>query len=345
MHTLTDRLDDLADDAPTGGAPASEIWARGKRAYRLRAAGLVATVLMVGAAGTGIGLDLAGRGNNRVAPAPPAVTTRVALPIEYPVGKRLPDLGFTPGPLAAVWVVPRVGGGRPEVVGLVAQTGRFGTLPIHVSTGYARGAYLPLSPDGRRIAYYTHHDACQSIASSLSVHGTCAVVVRDLVSGESYAPVFKNYEPTEGFTWVDATHLVGQADMNGDGMVWEAEGWAWEPGKTAPKEINVIAVVGSPYLWEYAGIKPSWFGLDSTDPQECLSLDRNGTAVLCDLVGVISSEIALTHDGDGAVIALDIRGVEDETLRHVVAAPGAPPHVTFATDLIAYALGVDAGAS
>ena len=67
--------------------------------------------------------------------------------------------------------------------------------------------------------------------------------------------------------------------------------------------------------------------------------------VLCDVVGVIGSEIALTHDGDGAVVALDVRGVEDPALRHVVATAGAPLRVTFATDLIGAALDADGGAS
>ena len=56
-------------------------------------------------------------------------------------------------------------------------------------------------------------------------------------------------------------------------------------------------------------------------------------------------EVALTHDGDGAVVALDVRGVEDPALRHVVATAGGPLRVTFATDLIEAALDADGGAS
>ncbi len=131
MDTLHDRLAELADDAPTGGAPAAELWARGKRAHRLRAAALAATLLVVGAVGTGIGVRLADGDGNRSGPAP-AGTVGITLPIEYPVGEELPDLGDTPGPLAAIWLA-RAGGGAPEAVGLVAETGTFGTLPIDVS--------------------------------------------------------------------------------------------------------------------------------------------------------------------------------------------------------------------
>jgi hypothetical protein len=67
--------------------------------------------------------------------------------------------------------------------------------------------------------------------------------------------------------------------------------------------------------------------------------------VLCDVLGVIGPEIALTHDGNGTVVALDIHGVEDPALRDVVASAGAPQRVTFATDLIGEALDADGGAS
>jgi hypothetical protein len=62
-------------------------------------------------------------------------------------------------------------------------------------------------------------------------------------------------------------------------------------------------------------------------------------------VGVIGPEIALTHDGNGRVVALDIHGVEDPALPHVVATAGAPQGVTFATELIGAALDADGGAS
>ena len=78
----------------------------------------------------------------------------ISLPIEYPGGEELPDLGHTPGPLAAIWVAPRAGGGTPEAVGLVAATGTFGTLPIDIdmtdSQYQAADPRVALSPDGRR---------------------------------------------------------------------------------------------------------------------------------------------------------------------------------------------------
>ena len=67
--------------------------------------------------------------------------------------------------------------------------------------------------------------------------------------------------------------------------------------------------------------------------------------VLCDLVGVLGPKVALTHDGDEAVVALDVAGVKNPALRDVVATPGGPLRVTFATDLIKAALNAEGGAS
>src|SRR5689334_17808323 len=104
MDTLRDLLVDLADDAPTGGAPPAELWARGKRAQRRRLVALTAAALVVGTIGTGVGLRLGDREQSDLVPAKSVAFT---LPIQYPTGKALPELGDSPGPLAAVWLVPR----------------------------------------------------------------------------------------------------------------------------------------------------------------------------------------------------------------------------------------------
>jgi hypothetical protein len=337
MDALHDRLAELADDAPTGGAPPAELWARGKRVHRLRAAALAATVAVVGVVGVGLGMRLTDGDQDVLVPAGIA---GIALPIEYPTGDELPNLGDTPGPLAAIWLVPGEGGGGPEVVGLVAETGTFGTLPIDVwSEMYLEDpdAYFALSPDGRRIAYHTP-------ARELAV--------RDLVSGERYSPAFDGFKPRpeSEYTWVDATHLVGHVAPAGAGSEHQgsdADGWVWEPG-TAPKLVDLNTYPGSVYLWANAGKDP-WFLTDQADPRKCLSLRDLGAGktmpLLCDVVGRIGSELALTHDGTGAVVALDVHGVENPALRQVVATAGAPQRVTFATDLIGKALAVDGGAS
>lgn len=359
MDTLRDRLAELADDAPTGGAPAAELWARGKRAHRLRATALASIVLVVVAVGARIGVDLPD-GKPTVLLAPRGAGG-LALPIEYPVGEELADLGDRPGPLAAVWLAPREAytlddndaGRAPEAVGLVAQTGTFGTLPLNLSaTVYeAPDAQVALSPDGRRIAFYipTPHPGDGG-------HETRAeLVVRDLVSGEEYSPAFA-FEVRAGATWVDATRLVGHVAEGTD-----EDGWVWDVGEpgAAPKLVNP-----HPYLEDAEDYPPvDIYGGDP--PWSCKSptiTDRTGrsdASVLCDVVGFIGSDILLGHlksgahqdpdDLNRAVVALDIRDgadfpFDDPALRRVVVTPRAPHPVAFATDLIAEALDADGGA-
>ena len=157
---------------------------------------------------------------------------------------------------------------------------------------------------------------------------TGELIVHDLVSGENYSPA-SEFETRAGYTWVDATHLVGHVAGGSD-----ADGWVWEPG-TAPKLVNPITYAGTPYLGPYGG-RDLWVIDQGGGPRSCSSPARRdrGTAtkrrrtfdvpVLCDVVGVIGSEILLGHwnsdrlpgdwddpnDGNGTVVALDIHGAD-----------------------------------
>lgn len=354
MDTLHDRLAELADDAPTGGAPAAELWARGRRAHRVRVAGVAAALLVVGAVGVGVGVRLTDGSDKRSDPEPVG-PVGFSLPIDYPVGEDLPDLGDAPGPLAAIWLAPRVGGGAPEAVGLVAGTGAFGTVPIAVSYNHDETAPQPgvaLSSDGRRIAY-------ESLVGGM--------VVRDLVTGESYEPAFE-FEIREGYTWVDATHLLGHVAGGTDG-----DGWVWEPG-TAAKQVDWYAVTygGTDLSVPYNGGGPRQCSGSGPSPiiqndmirqQYGEGTGRFDVPVLCGVLGITPSGLLLGHwnsdrlpggwndpdDGNGTVVALDINGADppfaDPALRRVVATAGAPDQVSFATDLIEAALDADGGPS
>ncbi|MFZ0322519.1 MAG: hypothetical protein WAN48_00125 [Actinomycetes bacterium] len=338
MDTLHDRLAGLAEAAPTGGAPASELWSRGKRARRQRAAALAACLLVVGAMGTGIGVRLADGAYEqpRVVPAGPPLG--FTLPLNYPGGEQLPSLGATPGPLAAIWLTRRVGG-MPEVVGLVAETGTFGTLSLDLPrdhsdvTGESAGYDLALSPDGRRVAY-------------LSPTGD--LVVHDFVTGDDVRPAVWT---RPGLRWIDATRLIG-AWLPGS----DADAFMWQPS-TGVKRIDYYTFTGSPALM------PGWHafgGLDCSTPPTVA--DRSGTIgtpnpqggsafevpQLCDDLSVIGTHTLLGHDHGEQVVALDVQGgppFSDPGLLQVVALQGAPKLATFATDLIGQGLTAQGGAS
>ena len=362
MNDLESRIRD-AFRGHEGDAPAFDlshahhVAGRTRRRQMLNAAGASIGAIAVVVAITAAlgGLVRADRIPADQPPPAPARTVGIALPIEYPVGEELPDLGDAPGPLAAIWLAPRPIGGGLEAVGLVAETGTFGTLPIDVSNYHEVGHnnlaadFVALSADGRWLAY-------SSPSGELIVH--------DLVSGENYSPL-SEFSTRAGYTWVDATHLVGHVAGGSD-----ADAWVWEPG-TAPKLVDYYA---------FAEGFDLWISGNGGAPQDCLSptlLDRTGeygefipgegytveVPVLCDLLGVIGSEMLLGHwnsdrlpgdwndpnDRNGTVVALDIHGAdvafEDPALRHVVATAGAPQGVSFATDLIGEALDADGGAS
>jgi hypothetical protein len=361
MSTLHDRLAELADDAPTGGTPAAELWARGKRTHRVRVAGLAAALLVVGAVGTGIGVRLA-EGADRRSDREPVGTLGIALPIEYPVGAKLPDLGRTPGPLAAVWLVPRPDGRAPGLVGLVAETGRFGTLPIDLRSNPddpenpvpSPETTFELSPDGRRIAYAPYP------AENL--------VVRDLVSGEEDVSAFPfGIRGVDG--WVDSAHLFGRVGGGSDG-----DGWVWEPG-TAPTLVDYYSVSygesdlsvpirgGGP--WECSS--PTLQDVSFRQENGGDWAGAFGVPVLCDVLGVTDSRIVFGHrknpqDGNKTVVALDIDRADppldrlgpaelgaaefdDPALRPVLVTPRAPGRVSLATDLIGEAIDAAGGAS
>jgi hypothetical protein len=381
MDTLHDRLAELAEDAPRGGVAAAELWARGKRAHRVRVAAVATSVLVVSVVGTGIGVRLVDGDGNRAHPLP-AATSGVRLPIEYPVGKALPDLGETPGPLTAVWLVPRVGGGRPTAVGLVAQTGTFGTLPIELpaepgdpgNPDPLTRVRVSLSPDGRRIAY-------PGGPGAVGAREPADVIVHDLVTGQEDANAITGVRLGVG-AWIDATHHLGYYSK--DGGVNDANGWVWEPG-SAPRLVQHYSYVGAfsrPYLGSaFIGAPYKDNGLEvnisGDGPYSCspptLRNERPASGrpgrvqvpVLCDVL-YIGNEFVLGHwkdqpDHNRTVVALDVRHIripafgsepaqpdtqfDDPALRRVVVAAGAPEHVSLAADLVGGALKTQRGAS
>ena len=353
--------------------PAVELLLRGDPARRFRAVALVATLVLVGAAGTGLGVRLADGGDDvlaasvddrSVGPPAPTWTDGVVLPIEYPVGQELPDLGETPGPVAAIWVIPRAGDAPPEVVGVAAETGKFGTLPIDLSLPDSAAPFatgVALSPDGYKVAYRST---------------TQELVIRDLASGESSSPM-TGIETGDAFTWYDevglgyggpgpeVVPLIGHVAGGTDD-----DGWRWDPGE-APQLINL-----SEHMWGPStllqplgnrdiGVKRQGGGPRSCSPPTVANHHEQwDVAGLCDVLhlaealpqGNRADTVWLGHrsypTNNPSVVAVDVLwghpgpypGYEGVEPRLIVTA-GAPERVTFATKLVGEALGAEAGSA
>jgi hypothetical protein len=338
MDTLQDRLAKLAEVAPTGGEPAAELWSRGRRAHRRRAASLAACVLVVGAIVTGVGVRLTDSARDDSRPEP-ARTVGFTLPLNYPGGATLPTLSATPGPLAALWLAPR-SGKVPEIVALVAETGMFGRLSLDLPPddsgvpGEVTGQDVALSTDGRRVAY-------------LSSMGK--LVVHDLVTGDDVSPAVQT---RPGFTWVDANRLFGHDGARGG----DADAWVWQPG-TEPRRVDYYTFTAR---FPLVPPEPIFEPLDCSTPQVVTDSTGNigtenpqgGSAFqvpeLCAVLGVIGTHTLLGFDRNGQVVALDVHEgppFSDPGLRQLVALQGAPVRATFATDLIGQALTAQGGAS
>jgi hypothetical protein len=247
-----------------------------------------------------------------------------------------------------MWLVPPpLGGGAPQAVGLVAESGMFGTLPIDMaSPDEGTDAGVALSPDGRRIAYQDP---------------TGQLIVGDLVKGESYS-LGSEFEPLAGFTWVENT-LLGRV-AGGD----DRDGWVWEPG-TGLKLINPTTYQQLPNdaLWfarpdvAGPGTRDIWVAVQGGGPRSCSPpivenhIERSEVPEFCDVLGFTPGGGLIGHwnserppgngdhpgGGNGTVVALSY-SVADPS---VVVVAGAPDRVAFATDLLAEALEANGGAS
>jgi hypothetical protein len=295
-------------------------------------------LVVVGAIVTGIGVRLT-EGADDHTRVEPAGTVGFTLPLNYPGAAKLPRLGATPGPLAAIWLAPR-SGRVPEVVGVVAETGMFGTLPLDLPPdasevpGEVRGQDVALSADGRRVAYLSP---------------TRDLVVHDLVTGDDVRPAVQT---RPGFTWVDATRLFGHDGKRGG----DADAWVWQPG-TAPRLVDYYA-----FTAEFALVPPEPVlgPLDCSPPTTVTdSTGKIGTQnpqggsefevpELCAVLGVVGTHTLLGYDHSEQVVALNVHDdppFSDPALRQVVALQGAPERATFATDLIGAALAAQGGGS
>ncbi|WP_193614898.1 hypothetical protein [Nocardioides lijunqiniae] len=246
MQTLHERLAELAElseQRPDPGTAAAAA-ARGRAYRRRRLVGTAATLTASAAAlALIVGISLS-RSAGDVEPAPAGAPT--GMPRElYEPSPWLPGTADEPlGTLAAIIPAERATwtGREDGLVGVSATSGayRFLDLPGAVPQSLDDAA---ISPDGRRVAYWTTGDTRLSADSStgpvtgVAVYDsdTGAVVRHDIATDHGLQP--------EGLIWSDAaTLLIGYGQqVTGDGGPMEEQGmstsgpWlSWRVGQDGP---------------------------------------------------------------------------------------------------------------
>lgn len=207
---LTNLLEELAREAPSGGETPGQLWRRGRRMARTRRVGTitiaaVACLLLI-ALGTatwqqGTGVE-------------PATDTGIGSYLPSRFHEPSPHLPGTDsvgplGPLIATFDAPRKGwlGSSDGVVGVSAETGAYAFLDLPQAAAPYLGE-AQLAPDGRHVAYWTTGEVNNPIPS-LEGGTINGYAVYDTVTGEvvSQRPSTERGIGHGTLIWFDPTHL------------------------------------------------------------------------------------------------------------------------------------------
>ncbi|MGY0540624.1 hypothetical protein ACW14X_24150 [Nocardioides sp. YJ-D4] len=207
---LTNLLEELAREAPSGGETPGQLWRRGRRMARTQRVGTitiaaVACLLLI-ALGTatwqqGTGVE-------------PATDTGTGSYLPSRFHEPSPHLPGTDsvgplGPLIATFDAPRKGwlGSSDGVVGVSAETGAYAFLDLpQAATPYLGEAQL--APDGRHVAYWTTGKVNNPIPA-LEGGTINGYAVYDTVTGKvvSQRPSTERGIGHGTLIWFDPTHL------------------------------------------------------------------------------------------------------------------------------------------
>ncbi|MFE4001837.1 hypothetical protein ACFX43_23930 [Nocardioides sp. YIM B13467] len=207
---LTNLLEELAREAPSGGDAPGQLWWRGRRVARTQRIGTiaiaaVACVLLI-ALGTATWQQRTG--------VEPATDTGTGSYLPSRFHEPSPHLPGTDsvgplGPLIATFSVPRESwfGSTDGVVGVSAETGAYAFLDLpHAATPYLREAQL--APDGRHVAYWTTGEVDNPIPA-LEGGTINGYAVYDTVTGEvvTQRPSTERGIGSGTLIWFDPTRL------------------------------------------------------------------------------------------------------------------------------------------
>lgn len=207
---LTNLLEELAREAPSGGDAPGQLWRRGRRVARTQRLGTIAIAavacLLLLALGTATWQQRA-----EVAPATDTGTGSHLPSRFHEPSPHLPgtdSVGPT-GPLIATFEARRKGwlGSADGLVGVSAETGAYAFLDLpHAATPYLREAQV--APDGRHVAYWTTGEVDDPIPD-LEGGTINGYAVYDSVTGEvvTQRPSTERGIGHGTLVWFDPTHL------------------------------------------------------------------------------------------------------------------------------------------
>lgn len=207
---LTNLLEELAREAPSGGEAPGQVWRRGRRVARTQRIGTIAIAAVACVLLIALGTATWQQGTD----VEPATDTGTGSFLPSRFHEPSPHLPGTDsvgplGPLIATFDAPRKGwfGSTDGLVGVSAETGAYAFLDLpHATAPYIREAEL--SPDGRHVAYWTTGEVDNPIPAleGATVNG---YAVYDTVTGEvvTQRPSTERGIGHGTLIWFDSTHL------------------------------------------------------------------------------------------------------------------------------------------
>jgi hypothetical protein len=256
---LTDLLDDLAREAPTGGAPPEQLWRRGRRLVRTRRLGTVA----IAAVACLLLIALGSVTWQQRAVEPPVADTETKTYV--------PARMYTPSP----YLPGTDEQGPPGVLIATIQTERkgwadrgFGWVGVSATTGDYRFLDLPdahpeaihdavLSPDGRHVAYWItgsvpdplpERPKVPSSSEFSDVPPIVGYAIYDTVTGEVERQVQSTQHGIGGhaFVWFDPEHLaVEYGQMRDCCSVTPGRSYVYDLASGTSKPVSVEVAMGS----------------------------------------------------------------------------------------------------
>ena len=207
---LTDLLEGLAREAPTGGAPPGQLWRRGRRMARTRRVGTIA----IASIACLLLIALGSASWQQRADVSPASDTGSGTFLPSRFHEPSPHLPGTdsvgpPGVLIATISAPRKGWfeSGEGLVGVSADTGAYAFLDLpHAATPYLGEAAL--APDGRHVAYWTTGEVSNPIRA-LEGGTINGYAVYDTMTGEvvTQKPRTERGLGHGTLIWFDSTHF------------------------------------------------------------------------------------------------------------------------------------------